>query len=108
MSIPVGDPERGKRLFIQRCAHCHTVDKGAVHKSGPNLHGIFGQKAGRAPGYDYTPANRSKDVTWTEETLFAYLLEPQKYIPGTKMIFIGLKKETDRADLIAYLKQATS
>ncbi|KAH9824392.1 cytochrome c-like domain-containing protein [Melampsora americana] len=103
-----GDASLGAGLFKTRCAQCHTLAKGEPHKVGPNLHGLFGRKTGQAPGYGYTEANIKKGVTWNEETLMVYLLDPKKYIPGTKMAFAGLKKEKDRANIIAYLKDATA
>jgi len=75
---------------------------------GPNLNGLFGRKTGQAPGYSYSQANVSKGITWGEDTLFEYLENPKKYIPGTKMVFAGLKKEGERKDLIAYLKSSTA
>ncbi|KAJ1032936.1 hypothetical protein NDA16_000215 [Ustilago loliicola] len=107
MGFKDGDSNKGASLFKTRCAQCHTLGAGEPNKVGPNLHGLFGRKTGSVEGFSYTQANINKGVTWDEETLFEYLENPKKYIPGTKMAFAGLKKEKDRNDLITYLREET-
>ncbi|KAJ1920930.1 iso-1-cytochrome c [Mycoemilia scoparia] len=97
--------KNGAKLFKTRCAQCHTVDEGAGNKVGPSLHGLVGRQSGQVEGFAYTEANKKAAVTWDEENLFKYLENPKKFIPGTKMVFAGLKKEKDRRDLIAFLKE---
>eukprot|EP00695_Tsukubamonas_globosa_P000140 TRINITY_DN110_c0_g1_i3.p1 TRINITY_DN110_c0_g1~~TRINITY_DN110_c0_g1_i3.p1 ORF type:complete len:104 (+),score=59.44 TRINITY_DN110_c0_g1_i3:72-383(+) len=100
--------ENGEKLFKTRCAQCHTLNKGGSNKTGPNLHGLFGRVTGAVEGFSYSPANKSAGVTWTEQTLFDYLENPKKFMPGNKMAFAGFKKAEERNDIIAYLKVSTA
>ncbi|KAL3079346.1 hypothetical protein niasHT_011343 [Heterodera trifolii] len=102
-AIPEGDYERGKKIFKQRCLQCHVIDSTAT-KTGPTLNGLWNRKSGSVPTFDYSAANKSKGVIWNKESLFEYLLNPKKYIPGTKMVFAGLKKAEERADLIKFIE----
>ena len=91
-----GDSKKGANLFKTRCAQCHTLKAGEGNKIGPELHGLFGRQSGQVAGFSYTDANKERAVHWDENTLFEYLENPKKYIPGTKMAFGGLKKAKDR------------
>jgi cytochrome c len=99
-----GDADAGKKVFA-KCQACHTVEAGK-NKVGPSLHGVVGRKSGSIEGFAYSDAMKKADVTWDETTLDHYLTNPRKMVPGTKMIFPGLPKAEDRANVIAYLKQA--
>ena len=94
----------GETVFKRNCFICHTIEAGK-NKIGPSLAGIVGRKAGSVPGFACSDANKKSDVTWTEATLETYLTDPKKFMPGTKMIFIGVKKADERQALIGYLKE---
>ncbi len=97
-----GDAAKGKLVFAQ-CRTCHVTDPD-VNRTGPSLAGIIGRTAGSVKGYKYSTANADSGLTWSEEQMYVYLEDPQKIIPKTKMIYAGLPKAQDRADIIAYLK----
>ena len=99
-----GDPTKGAQIF-KKCQVCHSIEKG-VNKIGPSLHAVYGRKAGTLAGYNYTDAMKNSGFTWDEASLDKYLTNPRKVVPGTRMVFVGLPKEQDRLDVIAYLKQA--
>ena len=102
-----GDAAAGEKVF-NKCKACHAVGEDAKNKSGPMLNGIIGATAGAVEGFKYSKALMTKaeeGLVWDEDSLAAFLEKPRKYIPKTKMAFAGLKKEEDRANVIAYLAQ---
>lgn len=99
-----GDPAAGEKVFA-KCKVCHQIGEGAKNALGPELNGVVGRKAGSAPGYNYSAANKGSGLTWDEATLKRYLKDPRAVVPGTKMIFAGLSNEKDIDNVIAYLKQ---
>jgi cytochrome c len=100
-----GDAAAGEKVF-KKCKACHAIGEGAKNKVGPMLNGIVDNDIASVDGFKYSKAfvaKKAEGLVWTEEALDAYLTKPKKFIPGTKMSFAGLKKEKQRADVIAYL-----
>lgn len=95
------DADAGARVFKSQCGTCHAVGKNLV---GPNLVGVVGRHAGTVEGFRYSAANKAADFTWDAAKLDPYLANPKAVIPGTSMLYAGLKNDTQRADLIAYLE----
>ena len=98
------DAAAGEKVFA-KCKICHQIGEGAKNMVGPVLNGVVGRKAGTYPGYHYSDANKNSGITWDEATLKEYLKDPKAKVPGTKMVFPGLKSDEDIANVIAYLKQ---
>ena len=104
MALPAqaGDAKAGEKVF-RKCKSCHYVDQ-EKNKTGPHLVNIIGRAAGSVDGFKYSKAMKDSGLTWDEATLAEFLKKPKDYLKGTKMAFAGLRKDTEIADLIAYLK----
>jgi cytochrome c len=100
-----GDAARGQAKFGD-CAACHKLEAGA-NNVGPSLHGIFTRKAGEIADFRYSPAMKRSGITWTPETLDKFISDPQVMVPANRMPYAGMASAGDRADLIAYLQDAT-
>ncbi|MDC3091459.1 cytochrome c family protein [Rickettsiales bacterium] len=98
----IASVEKGKKISKQ-CNACHDFTSNMKIKMGPPLWKVVGRKSSTIEGFKYSNALKEYNKRWDNENLFAFLENPKKYIPGTKMIYKGIKKETDRLDLIAYL-----
>jgi len=101
------DLSNGQTRFAL-CRSCHTIAKGGPNMTGPNLYGVFGRKAGGVADYAYSEGLKGAGVTWSADTLNTWLKDPRAMVAGTKMSFMGVKDDKDRADLIAYLKVASN
>jgi cytochrome c len=103
-TVMAGDPALGEKVF-KKCKACHVVDSDK-NKTGPHLVNIMGRQAGSVEGFTkYSKAIKESGIVWDEATLDGFLEKPKAYLKGTRMAFAGLKKEEDRANVIAYLKQ---
>lgn len=104
---PAANGAAGATIFEQDCAGCHTIQAGAANGIGPNLHGLFGRKAGGGRGYAYSAAMRTAGIVWSARTLDAFIAAPQDVVPGNKMPFAGISEAEQRQRLVAYLEAAT-
>jgi cytochrome c len=98
------DATAGKASF-NKCLACHAIGEGAKNKVGPELNGIDGRKSGTAEGYSYSDANKNSGITWNKDQFLDYIKDPKAKIPGTKMVFAGIKNEKEANDLWAFLAQ---
>lgn len=101
------DRGRGERQ-AQICKACHSFDKGGPNMIGPGLYGFFGKEVGTHDGFDYSAALREASFIWTPEAMDAWLAQPGRFLPGNRMTFAGVLRQSDRDDLIAYLLVATT
>ncbi|WP_333843366.1 c-type cytochrome [Pelomicrobium sp.] len=99
----LGDPRAGEEIY-SRCLACHAL---AYDRTGPRHCGLFGRRAGSVPGFPYSEAMKRSGIVWDEHTLERFLADPLKTIPGTAMGYAGIADPKERADLIAYLRQAS-
>ncbi len=98
------DAAAGEKVFVV-CKACHQIGENAKSAIGPALNGVIGRKAGSVAGYSYSDANKDSGITWDEATFREYIRDPKAKVPGTKMIYPGLKDEQKTNDLVAFLKQ---
>jgi cytochrome c len=107
-ALAAGDPAAGEQIFKHTCMLCHRIGPGAANFVGPDLNGIDGRTIASEPGYDYSAADQAKKkegFVWNEQTFEKYITNPQADIPGTKMLFPGLPKASDRDNIWAYISQ---
>jgi cytochrome c len=98
------DAAAGEKVFAV-CKACHQIGETAKNGVGPELNGVIGRKAGSVAGYNYSAANKNSGLTWDEATFREYIKDPKAKVPGTKMVFAGLKDEKKIDNLVAFLKQ---
>lgn len=107
-ALAAGDPAAGETVFDHTCKLCHRIGPGATNFVGPDLNGLEGRPIATEAGYDYSAADQAKNKTgfvWNEQNFKTYIANPQATIPGTKMLFPGLPKASDRDNIWAYISQ---
>ncbi len=102
-AMAAGDASKGEKL-AKKCQACHTLTEGGKNRLGPNLFGILNQPAGKVAGYKYSKAMAASGLIWDPATFSDFVAKPKKVVKRTKMSFAGLKKATQRADLLAYFE----
>ena len=95
-------------MQARRCHACHSLDKGGPNMAGPALYGFFGTRVGSRDRYHYSPVMRNADFVWTPRALDGWLTQPYRFLPGNRMQFAGVMKQSNRDDLVAYLLQVTA
>jgi cytochrome c len=98
------DVSAGEASF-KKCMACHSIGEGAKNKIGPELNGLDGRKAGTVEGFSYSDANKNSGITWSEAQFKEYIKDPKAKVPGTKMMFAGIKNEKEVNDVWAYISQ---
>jgi cytochrome c len=98
------DVAKGEQAF-HKCLPCHSIGDGAENKIGPELNGLDGRKSGTVPGYEYSDANKNSGIVWNEAKFKEYVKDPKAVVPGTKMMFAGIKSDQEISDLWAYVSQ---
>jgi len=97
--------DRGAQVFANECGVCHSVNKGVAGMMGPNLAGVVGRKSGSLEGFNYSQAMRSKDINWQAENIAQLIAQPQAFVPGTYMPYMGLASADDRQAVVCFLKE---
>ncbi|HEX4889471.1 MAG TPA: cytochrome c family protein [Alphaproteobacteria bacterium] len=103
LALEPGDAAAGAKVF-KKCQACHSIVAADGNKIGPNLHGVIGRKAGTQEGFNYSDAMKASGIVWDEASIEKYLRDPKGFIPKNKMAFVGLKKDSDLANVLAFIK----
>ncbi|MCK9993489.1 MAG: cytochrome c [Alphaproteobacteria bacterium] len=103
LALEPGDAAAGAKVF-KKCQACHSIVAADGNKIGPNLHGVIGRKAGTQEGFNYSDAMKASGIVWDEASIEKYLRDPKGFVPKNKMAFVGLKKDSDLANVLAFIK----